>query len=259
MKMNWIRTTVALAVLVVLVCPASGQPVPGNRGTARPTQASWEWIPAATAFTPEGDFRPDLFSPTWERVFERNREANPTSCTQFFAPIQEQLPLDAPLDQVVSASWLIVRGRLSHAETGFYIHEPGTLFTLIPSQVLKGGRRIAERTRLFMFIPEATIQTPKGYICSQAPPPPLGQVPIPVVGDEVLAFVSRPAVNIAGNILRVDTWTQLVVKRGTSVLAPASIEPLTDGVRTPYRSLDGLAFEIERNPGVLDSQNGHER
>ncbi len=256
--MNWIKTTVALLGLVFVLCPASGQPVPGNRGTARPTQASWEWIPAATAFTPEGDFRPDLFSPDSERSFERNRKANPTECRYFLAPVQE--PLGATLDQLVSESWLVVRGRLSHAEVGFYIHTPGTLFTLVPAQVPKGGRRVAGRTRLFLFIPEATIQTPKGLICSQAPPPADEQVPpLPVVGDEVVAFVSRPAVNIAGDILQVSTWTQLVVKRGATVLAPASIEPLTNGVRTPYASLDDLAFEIERNPGVMESQKGQER
>ena len=258
--MSRIRITLALLGLVFVLCPASGQPVPGNVGTARPTQPSWEWIPAATAFTPEGDFRPDLFSPALERVFEKQRCANPTSCTQWLAPTDgEPGHMDASLDQVVSASWLIVRGQLSHAESGFYIHEAGTLFTLIPSQVLKGGRRIAGRTRLFIFIPEATIQTPRGLICFLAGAPPLGNAPVPVVGEEVLAFVFRPAVNIAGDILRVGGWTQLAVKRGASVLAPASIEPLTDGVRAPYASLDDLAFEIERNPGVLDSQNGQER
>ncbi len=258
--MNRIRMALALLGLLFVLCPASGQPVSGAGETARPPQPSWEWIPAATAFTPEGDFKPGLFSAALERTFERNREANPTNCTVVFAPIPgEEVPMGAPLDKVAAASWLIVRGRLSHAESGFYINKPGTLFTLIPSQVLKGGRRIAGRTRLFLFIQEATIQTPKGLICAQVPLPPLGQVPLPAVGDEVLAFVSRPAVNIAADILRVDTWTQLVVKRGTSVLAPASIEPLTDGVRTPYASLDDLAFEIERNPGVLNSQNGQER
>ncbi len=103
------------------------------------------------------------------------------------------------------------------------------------------------------------MRPPEGFICSLAAAPPLGHAPVPVVGEEVIAFVFRPAVNIAGDILRVGGWTQLVVKRGTSVLAPASFAPLTDGVRTPYGSLDDLVFEIERNPGVMDSPKGQQR
>ncbi len=259
--MDRTRLPLALtALLLVTFRPAAGQSAPTKGGEAPPASASWEWIPAADAFTPTGELRPDLFVPGYAAMLARHLKANSTGCEQFIVQnlFDESLGR-APLDPLVSASLLILRGRLSHAEAGFYLDLPGTLFTLVPSEVLKIDPRVAARSTFFIFIPEATIQTPIGFICSKARGTARGKNPAPVVGDEVLLFVSLPPINTARDILRVDTETQVVVNRDGRILAPAALERSPDGATKPFASLDDLASEIKMNLHLLDSPKGQLR
>jgi hypothetical protein len=243
-------TITVLALLIVALCSAVEQPTPGNRGTTRVGSASREWIPAAAGFTKTGDLRPDLFTPGARKMLDDNRKANSTGCSQFLVPnLFDPSLAHGSLDDLVSASLLIVRGRLYQAEAGFYLNTPGALFTLLPDEVLKTDGRVYTQSALFVFIPGVTIQTPSGFICSKALP----NTPSPAVGDEVLLFVSLPPLNSAGDILRVDTWSQVVVNHGGHIFAPAAIEPSLDGVRKPFASLDDLAWKITINPHLQDS------
>jgi hypothetical protein len=254
------KAVLALNVLFLIAFSATADQIsPSTRSIvprADRVSPPLAWIPADAAFTQTGELRADLFSEADQFILNDIRKRNPTQCTVFLGPPPSDLFLrQDSLDALVSSSRSIVRGRLLQRETGFHNGEPGSLFTLRPEAVLKSYGRIAADGTLFLFVPEATIRTSKGLICART----FSEIPTPVVGDEVLLFVTFDPIDAEQRILKVDTQKELVVIHDGHVFSPAATHALSNGVPKPYSTLDDLEWAIIQNTHVQDFPQGPQR
>jgi hypothetical protein len=247
--MNRLRWLLFPSVILVIACASMATTAsvlpPGRREPAH-------WIPVPTAITKTGELRRDMLSRLDLAVIDNNRAKNATRCTTFIgpSPTEQFIDLDS-LDSLVANSLTIVRGRVTASETGFYYGHPGTLYTLQPKPLLKEYGHLDGRSFLFLFIPEATIPTSQGYICART----FSDIPAPVSGDEVLAFVSLDPIDASHRIIEVDAQKQLVVVHGHQLFHPAAVVK-RDELKRAYSTLDDLESAIRQNKHINDIPMG---
>lgn len=249
--MNQLRRQFLLSVILIVVCSAMAT-TPAN-AQPRGRWATAHWLPASVAVTKTGELRRDLLSRLDLAVIDNNRAKNSTECTTFIGPTPTDQFVDlGSLDSLVASSLTIVRGRVTASEAGFYYGHTGTLYTLQPKPLLKDYGRLGGQSSLSLFIPEATIPTSQGYICART----FSDVPAPVVGDEVLAFVSLDPADADHRILEVDVHKQLAVAHGHQLFHPAAAAMTREESKRAYSTLDDLESAIRQNKHINDVPMG---
>ena|GEM_PF-2055850 len=249
-KMSQLPRLLLSTMFLVIACAitataASVQP-PGRREPAR-------WVPASVAITKTGELRRDIFSRLDLAVIDGNRARNSTGCTTFIGPSPTEEFIDlSSLDSLIANSLTIMRGQVTASETGFYDGRPGTLYAVRPKPLLKHYGHLGDQSSLHVFIPEGTISTSQGYVCART----FSDIPAPVVGDEVLAFVSLDPIDGKRRILQVDVQKQLVVVHGHQLFHPAAAAVTPDEPRRAYSTLDDLESAIRHNKHINDVPMG---
>ncbi len=244
-QLRWLHLPSSVSLLVLSAAlsttSANAQP-PGGREPA-------QWVPVSTAITEAGELRRDLFSRLALRIIDADLARNSTGVTACIGQSSTEEFFDfGSLDGLIANSLTIVRRRVSSSETGFYDGRPGTLYTLQPGPLLKNYGHLGGQSSLFLFIEEALIHTSKGTICARA----FSDVPAPIVGDEVLAFVSRDPIDADHSILQVDAKKQLVVVHERQLFHPAAVAVTRDQPKRAFLTLDDLESEVRQNKHIND-------
>jgi hypothetical protein len=256
--MDKLRGLFILNILLLIVCPAAkaerirssipstAARIGARAGSVAPTPI---WVSASAAFAKTGELRPELFSRADQVILKQNQKQNSIRCKAFLAPRpSEEFVAKDSLDALVANSLSVVRARLVEREPGFYNGAPGTLFALRPAAFLKSYGRISFTAPLFLFVPEATIQTPNGLICART----FSDIPLPALGDEVVAFVTSDPIDAEQRILEDDTRKQLDESHEGRVFQPAATEVSSAGVPSSYTNLDNLERAIRENKHIQD-------
>lgn len=106
---------------------------------------------------------------------------------------------------------------------GFYHATPGTLLGLrvIEDAVRSESRSAGSSETLYVFVPSAKILTSAGAICSR----PLGHLPLPEVGDRLMAFSYHAPADESGVVGPVDAENDLLIERdGQPVFVPERLK-----------------------------------
>lgn len=253
MSRNMNRLRRLLFLLVSLIILSSLVPI-ASAGVLSPgKRAPAHWVPVSVAITKTGELHRALFTEADLAIIDVTRTTNATGCTTFMAaiPSEEHIDLES-LDSLVANARTIVRGRITASEAGFYNGHPGTLYTLRPRPLLKHYGQLGAQSSLFLFIPEATIPTSQGYICART----FSDVPAPVAGDEVLAFVSLDPIDANQSVLEVDAQKQLVVVHEQRLFHSAAASVTRDEPKRAYATLDDLESAIRKNIHIDDLPKG---
>jgi hypothetical protein len=244
-QLRWLHlpSSVSLFVLSAALATTSANAQPSGRHEPA------HWVPVSAAITKTGELRRDMFSRVDLHEIDAIRAKNSTGCTTFIAPSPSEEFIDlTSLDSLIANSLTIARSRVGASEIGFYDGRPGTLYTLRPGSVLRDYGHFGVQSSLFLFIPEAVIPTSEGIICART----FSDVPTPVVGDEVLAFVSLDPRDANHSILQVDANRQLVVVHERQLFHPAAVAVTRDQPKRAFLTLDDLESEVRQNKHIND-------
>jgi len=206
------------------------------------------WVSSRAAFDKDGRLRADQFTEINRRLINQNIAANSDGeCTVFMgAPPTEQYTPKNSLDALVANSLAIVSGEVVGADTGFYLGTPGTLYTVRVADIAKSFGRVGHANPLLLFVPEATIRTAKGSICSRA----FNSVPAPTIGDTVLVFSYEDARDVEGRLITVDMHSQLVLQRREQMFAPPAVAAALNG--TAIHSVADIVSKIRKSTHLAD-------
>ena len=218
-----------IAMIFALTASAAAYEIPLVIHAASPAITIPLWVSSRAAFDLDGRLRADQFAENSRRFINQNIAANSSgSCSVFVsAPPMEQFKPKNSLDALVANSLAIIAGEVIDTDTGFYLGTPGTLYAVRVTDVPKSLGRIAHADPLLVFVPEATIRTPKGTICSRT----FTSVPAPAIADSILIFSYDDARDVEGRLITVDLHSQLVVQRRQQVFAPAAIPAAGHSIR----------------------------
>lgn len=208
------------------------------------------WVSSRIAFDSNGELRNDLFSSSARLILNGNRKVNGTGdCHTFLgAPPSEVFSADGSLDALVENALVVLKAEVLAGESGFYNGTPGTLYLLHTENLLKSFGRLSSRGPLLLFVPEATIRTAQGVICSRM----FGPVPTPQTGDHIIAFITFDPLDEDRRILSVETGPHLAVAHAGCLFTPKPTEVLSDGRTAHYSTLHALESEIQTNSHVMD-------
>jgi hypothetical protein len=207
--------------IAILLCAVVTIPsIPGVIARLHPGPPVW--VSARSAFNTDGDFRDELFD-SRVQFLKKSRGKNAGRCNEFLGtpPLEDFTPKNS-LDALAGYSLTIVKARVVAGDVGFDNGEPGILFALNVEETYKSISHAATDRALYLFIGEAAIPTPKGYICSKSS----STLPLPAVGDDVIVFCTVIPIDDEQRILHVEASQQLVLQHEDRLYLPRSINHL---------------------------------
>lgn len=212
------------------------------------------WVSEQAALDERGRLRLELFqednAARLTRALERNAAGD---CRTFLTqpPLEHHNP-ESTLDDVVRYSRAIVSGTVTAAERGFYRGTPGILLALAGTETLKATVPVNPGGGLHVFIPEATIETSAGPICSTM----RAALPsIPKPGDSILVFVYGSPGGDEATIAEVNVARHLLVQpRGEKRLLPNRLAGAV-GDREQFRDVAQRVREQTRRESVINRRH----
>lgn len=220
----------------------------GASDPAMPLRASADsdapplWVAASSAFGPDGSLQLDLFHPPFSQRLERHRAANVDGCVSYLTSPSLHLPATRTVEERVAASYTVVAGEIVEAEEGFFFGVPGRLFALKVSARPKIFGHSQTADRLYIFVAQADIATPRGHFCSTPPP---GSV-VPQLGDRVVAFAQLPGQDVFREFMVIDPRSGLIVQRRGALLGATALD---SGAAT---DLEAVLTVIRRSRGLAE-------
>ena len=208
------------AVVAVVVALAFQPGVPKVLHYRQPLPPTTVWVAESAAVDANGDLRTEYFAEHELAMLRRNLARNAAGdCTTFLMqPSLEHQRPEQTLDDVITNSRVIVSGTVTSATPGFFRGLPGTLLALQQTQRLKALVPVSTGETLYVFIPQATIRTRSGALCStmhDALPA------IPEAGASIVAFVYGSPVDEQNAIFEIDPARHLLVQqRGQERVLP---------------------------------------
>lgn len=230
-----------VAVVVALALQPS---VPKVLRYKQPLPAMTMWVSESAAIDGRGELRTEYFAEHELAMLRRNLERNSSGhCTTFMTqPELEHFRPQKTLDDVITNARVIVSGIVTSATPGFFRGLPGTLLALQQTERLKATVPVASAGPLYVFIPQATIRTRSGALCSTM----AGALPsIPEVGASIVAFVYGSPLDEQNAVFEVDPARHLLVQpRGHERLLPNRLAGALEN-----QSLDGVVRVICEHKG----------
>ena len=231
---------------VLLLCGAlvSGAAIPHVIESGRPGAAYPVWVDAETAFAPTGTIDTTLMSETSREMLEENRAKNGGQCREFLGRTRET-PLPQTIDDLIEQSLHIFSGEVTAVRQGLYNGQPGTLAVVrLLDRFKRSGPPSARE--VYVFIEQATIETPQGLVCSSTFSP----SPAPQAGDHIIVFDDLNPMDESETLFAPDSGRGVVLERSGRVYLP-DVAHATDAGRTMAEVLEFL-----RNHPLLRSGRG---
>jgi len=235
------RKTIAAALLAViapLLLAASPAGIP--KALRYRFSPAFAWVPETEAFDSAGHLRDVLFGASVDAL-KANLAANRDGvCRNFMTqPPGDAKYLDTSIAGIAANARSMISGAVVSSGRGFYNALPGTLVAIDVAKELPPRQRRSAAPRIaYVFIPSAAIVTAHGALCSRS----LTGVPVPRVGDRVVAFAFAAPTDEAGAIVPLNSDRHLIIERnGRRLYTPRDLQHDVDGT-----NVEQIAARVER-------------
>lgn len=205
---------IAAALILAATIVSAEEPVfPDVLRLGPPHAPDVVWVSERAAINDDGELQYEYFREGDASRLRGALEVNAdNTCKTFFTqPALEFGPSDRSFDDVVKNSRIIVSGTVVGSTQGFLRGLPGTLVALRVQERLKAIVPVSGEDTLFVFLPQAEIQTRSGALCSTMS----RKLPaVPRQGDRLVAFVFGAPNDEQNRILVVDVARHLLLETG---------------------------------------------
>lgn len=215
------------------------------------------WVSAERAVEAEGNLRSDVIEPARvaelrRRLMEREKKPQGSKidaeaedpCDTTTSYIPEQFSATASTSDLVGNSQYIFSASVAAVGQGFYFGTPGSLLALDVKQRLKYEKRDALEQPVYIFFPQATIETAQGTICAR----PWPRMSMPAVGDQILIFAYSRPFGLNAGVFELRPDKQLLFEGRDGAYVPEALRH-NDGRAS---SFSAIVETIRRHPKISE-------